>query len=340
MSTQLVEVLITQPFPDEAMEQLRAVSPRLRFTVLPRSRAEDIPNEVWQRTEILYTDQVFPAPEQAPNLRWLQVSYAGVENLLDAPIMRKEGVVLTTLSGANAPQMAEYILTMLLALGHRLPLIASLQAKAEWPKDRWERLRPAELRGSTVGLVGYGSVARETARVLQPFNVTILASKRDVMHPQDSGYIPEGLGDPEGDLFDRLYPIEALRSLVKECDFVVLTLPLTDDTRGIINAEVFAAMKPTAYLVDASRGGVVDHAALVTALQERRIAGAALDVFHQEPLPKDDPLWKLPNVIITPHIAGISARYKERAAAMFAENLRRYLAGSSLLNRINLEHGY
>jgi phosphoglycerate dehydrogenase-like enzyme len=178
------------------------------------------------------------------------------------------------------------------------------------------------------------------ARLLQTFGATILAAKRDLMHPEDTGYNLEGLGDSGGDLVHRLYPPQALRSMLKKCDFVVVTVPLTTATRGLLNAEALAALKPSACLVDLSRGGVVDHTALIAMLRERKIAGAALDVFPTEPLPADSPLWKLPNVLITPHIAGFSPHYDQRAVDLFAENLHRYLAGLPLYNRLNLEMEY
>jgi len=128
--------------------------------------------------------------------------------------------------------------------------------------------------------------------------------------------------------------------MIKECDFVIVTTPLTPETRDLIGAEEFEAFKPGAFLIDVSRGGVVNHQALLTALKEKKIAGAALDVFTEEPLPEDSPLWKMPNVIVTPHIAGTSPFYDARAADLFAENLHRYLAGLPLYNRINLERGY
>jgi phosphoglycerate dehydrogenase-like enzyme len=123
------------------------------------------------------------------------------------------------------------------------------------------------------------------------------------MHPQDDGYIVEGHGDPEGNYFHRLYPIEALKSMLKTCDFVVVTLPLTPATTGIFGEAEFKAMKPGAFLIHISRGGVVDENALIQALTEKRIAGAAVDVFSQEPLPSDHPLWKTPNLLITPHVS-------------------------------------
>jgi phosphoglycerate dehydrogenase-like enzyme len=160
------------------------------------------------------------------------------------------------------------------------------------------------------------------------------------MHPIDSGYTPEGMGDPNGDLVHRLYPAQAIKSMLKDCDFVVISIPLSEKTRGLINAEVLAACKPTAYLIDVSRGGIVEHGALIKALNDHRLAGAALDVFPEEPLPPKSPLWGMPNVIITPHIAGISAHYDERAVALFAENLSRYIADLPLYNIFNLQRGY
>jgi phosphoglycerate dehydrogenase-like enzyme len=160
------------------------------------------------------------------------------------------------------------------------------------------------------------------------------------MQPEDTGYTQEGMGDPEGNLPRRIYPFQALKSMIRECDFLVVTVPLTPETRGLIGAEELARMKDTAYLVDISRGGVVDHNSLIQSLKEGGIAGAALDVFPEEPLPEDSPLWKLPNVIISPHIAGVSPHYDQRAIDLFAENLQRYLNGEPLLNRVDLERGY
>ena len=335
-----VEVLITMPFPENLQTKLSAVSPRLKIRVSRASTPKEISDDVWQKVEVLYTDRVLPAPDQVPNLRWIQFHWAGIDHAVDAPIMKKPDLVFTTLSGAAATQMAEYVVMMLLALGHHLPEMFASQKRSEWPSDRWRRFIPKELRNSTVGIVGYGSIGRQVARLLQSFDVQILATKRDAMHPADSGFSPEGWGDPEGDLVHRLYPPQALRSMVKECDFVVVTVPLTPETLGMIGVEELAAFKNSAYLIDVSRGGVVDHSALIPALVERKLAGAALDVFPEEPLPPDSPLWKLPNVIITPHISGATQYYDERAVELFAENLHRYLAGLPLYNRFNLERGY
>ncbi len=335
-----IEVLVTLPFTEAMIQQLQEVSPRLHIRVNKARKAEEIEPEVWAEVEVLYTNRILPTIEQAPNLKWIQFHWAGIDHAVTAPILSKPGLTATSLSGAAASQVAEYIVGMMLALGRRLPELLGLQRLAEWPRDRWERFSPRELRDSTVGILGYGSIGRQTARLLQPFGATVLAAKRDVMHPEDPDYAPEGMGDPQGDLVHRLYPIQALRSMLKECDFVVVTLPLTPETRSIVGAGELAALKPTAFLIDTSRGGVVDHAALLPVLRERKIAGAALDVFPEEPLPADSPLWRLSNAILTPHISGNTPYYDERATALFAENLQRYVSGLPLFNRYEAARGY
>jgi phosphoglycerate dehydrogenase-like enzyme len=335
-----VEVLITLPFSEDLITQLEGVSPRLVVNAITARDLDDVPEEIWERVEILYTNRIIPDPDQASRLLWIQFHWAGVDHALDESILQRPDLVATNLSGASASQMAEHAVMMMLALGHHLPDAQDLQIRTEWPKGRWERFRPQELRGSTVGIVGYGSIGRQIARLLNTFGAQVLATKRDAMHPEDTGYTVEGLGDPEGDLAHRLYPTQALRSMLKECDFVIVTVPRTDETLGIIGAGELEALKPEAYLVDISRGGIVDHEALVLHLKEGGMAGAALDVFPEEPLPEKSPLWKLPNVIITPHISGFSPHYDARAVHLFTENLHRYMAGLPLFNRVNLDRGY
>ena len=340
MMSEPIQVLITIPLPEPLVAALSDISSRLSITVQKASKIEDIPDELWGRTEVLYTNRVLPEIEQAANLRWVQFHWAGVEHVVDHPLLRKPDLIATTLSGAAATQMAEYILMMLLALGHRLPDLMQHQINVEWPKDRWERFAPLELRNSTVGIIGYGSIGRQVARLLHPFGATILATKRDALHPEDHGYVPDDAGDPAGVFVHRLYPAEALSSMLKECDFVVITTPKTAATTDLISSDELSVFKSSAYLIDVSRGGIVDHNALIQALKDRKIGGAALDVFPEEPLPSNSPLWKLPNVIITPHISGNTLYYDERAVELFATNLQRYVTRQSLLNRIDLDKGY
>ena len=335
-----IEVLITLPFTDELMKKITDISPRIVLEKIVARKVEDVSEEVWKQVEVLYTNRVLPKPEQAPHLRWVQFHWAGLDHALDEPILHREGMSITSMSGASAPQMAEHAVMMMLALGHHLPDVFAHQKRSDWPSGRWELFNPLELRDSTVGIVGYGSIGRQIARILQAFGVTVLATKRDIRHPEDTGYTLEGLGDPGGDLVNRLYPPQALCSLLKECDYVVVTLPRTKTTRGYLGAKELASFKPGAFLVDISRGDIVDHNALIPLLREHKIAGAALDVFPVEPLPADSPLWKLPNVIVTPHIAGFSPHYDERAAELFTQNLRRYMDELPLYNRLDFEFEY
>ena len=342
-ATDTVRLLITVRFEDAILERFRAVSERVELLYHPAHQLSDVPEETWAEAEVLYTNGLLPEPAQAPRLRWVHIHTAGVDHLLAHPLFAEDKIVFTNASGIHATNIAEYVFMMMLVFGHRLPTLLAYQREHRWPaEERNTTLVPLELRGSTLGIVGYGSIGREIAHVAQVFGMEVLAVKRDVRQPEDTGdrYILPGTGDPEGTYFHRLYPPEALVSMVRECDFVVLAVPLTDTTRGMVNAEVLAAMKPTAYLINVSRGDVVDEEALVHALQEEKIAGAALDVFATEPLPAESPLWGLPNVILSPHIAGDMADYNEKAAHLFAENLKRYVAGETLLNQVDRTRGY
>ncbi|MGD8455979.1 MAG: D-2-hydroxyacid dehydrogenase [Anaerolineales bacterium] len=336
----MTEILITIPLEEALVEEIRQVSKDLSINVFHAKQGDEVPVDLWEKAEVLYTMYALPDEEQAPDLKWVQFFLAGVDKVVGGSILKRDNIWATTLSGASAPQVAEHILTMMLSLGHNLPDFILRQSRIEWMADKDEKYQPLELCDSTIGVVGYGSVGRQVARLVHGFGATVLGTKRDVMDPEDKGYSIEDKGDPQGDFFTRLYPPQALRSMLAECDYVVVTVPLTPETRGMIGAEQLAALKSSAYLVDASRGGVVDHSALVEALKEKRLAGAALDVFEEEPLPEDHPLWAMPNVIVTPHIASSSAQYQQRANTLFIENLKRFLAGEPLLNQIDLEKGY
>jgi phosphoglycerate dehydrogenase-like enzyme len=167
----------------------------------------------------------------------------------------------------------------------------------------------------------------------------VLALKRDD-DPTDHGHVIPGVGDPEGTIPERFYRLDELRAMLPECDYIVLAVPLTDITQSLIGPAELRIMKPTAFLINIARGDVVDEPALIRALEEGWIDGAALDVFSQEPLPSDSSLWTMENVLLSPHTAGFTPRYQARAADLFAENLRRYLAKEPLLNRVDRENGY
>jgi phosphoglycerate dehydrogenase-like enzyme len=337
----IINVLVLVDFNDAIMDRLKTISPRLKFTRKNVKSLSDIPADLLESADIIYTNGILPAPESVPRVRWIQSHSAGIDNIIAQPLIADSDVIITTTSGIHASTIAEHSLAMMLALARKIPQHLRYQQKAEWPAERHIMYIPRELHGSTLGIVGYGAIGRELARIARAFGMDILATKRNVMTPtMKDKYFEPGTGDPEGKLVDRLYPPEATRSMMSLCDFVVITAPLTPGTKTLINADTLAAMKNTAFLVNIARGGVIDEEALIEALTNNTIAGAALDVFEVEPLPSSSPLWKLPNVIITPHIAGANERYHDLAADVFAQNLERYLSKRDLLNVVDRKYGY
>ena len=339
MSDDPIKILATVSVPEAESERIRAVSPRIELHVRPTREFNEIPEELLDAVEILYTMYSLPLPDQVPNLRWIQAHTTGIDQL-QGHVLLSSDVVVTTMSGSSAPQLAEFVLMSMLALGHRLPEILSSSHEAQWAEGRFTRFEPHELFGSTVGILGYGSIGREVARLCHAFGANILATKRDLKHLTDEGYCLEGLGDLDADLPDRLYPPEATPSMVALCDYVVIALPLTSKTQGAVNDKVIKAMKPGAFLIDISRGGILDHGALVDALKSKHLAGAALDVYPVEPLPVSSPLWDMKNVILSPHVAGSTPAYFPRAIDLFTSNLERYLTDRPLLNRYDPARGY
>lgn len=332
-----VLVLTQAPMPERLLATLRAVSSRVIVEHRTAETLEEL-GDVWPEVEVLYTTKLAPLPEAAPRLRWVQGHFAGVDQFLEHPLLRR--VTLTTSSGIHAPAMSEYILMMMLAFAHRLPRMIEHQRRAEWPQQRWTLFVPQELRDATLGLIGYGSIGRETARLARAFGMRVLALKRQVDRLTDDGWHLPNAGDAAGEYVARFYAPDQLHSMLSECDYVVIAAPLTAETRGLLGTAEFQAMRSEAVLINVARGGVIDEAALVDALRTQRIGGAALDVFEQEPLPTESPLWHLPNVILSPHVSGFTPHYDERAMTLFAENLRRYVAGEPLLNVVDVQRGY
>lgn len=331
-------VLITAAFPSQLVDKIRAVSPNLQIEqrTLPNGRW---PEDWVTEAEVYYAYGAVPPLTKAPNLQWVQTHYAGVDSLQSSDLWGSD-TLITTASGVHAANMAQYALTQILAWAHRVPNWFNYKQTKSWARNRWETFVPQELGGKTLGILGYGSIGRELARLAKPFGMKILVTKRDARQLKETGYAAPGQGDPEGTLPDRVYPSEATRSMVAECDFVVITLPLTERTHYLFDDELFKAMKQNAYLVNIGRGAIINESALVRALRKNWLGGVGLDVFETEPLPEDSPLWEMNNVIMTPHVSGFTPHYDERATDIFAENMRRYLAGEPLLNLVNREEGY
>lgn len=336
-----IQVLSTISLTDEQIQNIKRVSHQIHIEVFRSKDTSKIPDEVWRKAEVLLIGSRFLPPiEKVPELRWIQSSWAGVETFLDDPILQQKNIRLTSASGAMVSQLGEFAIMMMLMLGHKMPAMIKAQQEKRWVEDKFVSLQPRELRGSTVGIVGYGSIGREVARHLHQYGATVLACKRDVLHPEDKGYVPEGLGDPHGDYFERLYPIEGIEGMLKDCDFVLASLPATKNTEQIFTEKVFNAMEPGAYFVNISRGSLVDENALINALNSGQLGGAALDVFSEEPLPAESPLWNHPKIIITPHLAGYSPNMMNQVITLFIENLKRYVNQEELYNLIDLQQGY
>jgi len=263
----------------------------------------------------------------APSLKWLHSTAAGVGQLM-YPELRASGIAVTNASGVHTIPIGEHVLGLLLALARRLPSASRHQAARHWGQQEiWnEPVRPRELRGATLVVVGLGAIGREVARLARAMGMRVIAVTR-------SGSAPP-------DLVDRVAPASSLDALLPEADFIVLAAPETLETRHLINAARLARMKPQAYLVNVARGSLVDEPALVAALRENRIAGAALDVAGEEPLPESSPLWTLENCILTPHLSGASDSLWERQAELLLENLDNWFSGRELRNRVDLARGY
>jgi phosphoglycerate dehydrogenase-like enzyme len=333
----MLNVLVTMPFQDAQLDRIRRVSPDLH---VGRDRADTAD---YSRTDVLYAVAPPRDLSRAPHLRWVQLHMAGVDALHDHPIYRERTVLLTTTSGVHAATVAEYAVTVLLALAHRVPRMVEWQARGGWPPDgqRWSLFVPAEVRGATLGIIGYGSIGRELARIAKTaFAMRVLACKRDPSERRDPGYHLPGTGDPEGLLPDEWLAPAQLGDLLARSDVVVMCAPLTAETHRMIGAAELSAMKPSAYFVNVGRGATVDETALARALAEQRIAGAAVDVFAEEPPPAGHPLYGVDHAILSPHVSGFVASYDDRCAELFAENLRRYLAGEPLLNLVDRVLGY
>ena len=336
---QEIVVLSTMRFTDELLGKLRTVSPRLVVKQRPCHDAEEVEQVLDDGVEILYTFYLSADLSRAPDLKWVQLHSSGVDHLLDHPLMKSD-ILLTTTSGIHATPIAEYVFASILAFNRRVPQMLTYQSRREWPQGRWNLFARPELRDRTLGIIGYGSIGREVGRIARCFGMRVVATKRSVSQMRDVGYAVQGTGDREGALLDEAFPPERLSEMLSLCDYVVVAVPLTPETRRLIGEAELRALKPSAYLVNISRGGTIDEGALIKALREGWIAGAGLDVFEEEPLPSDSPLYDVENVILSPHVSGFTLRYDERASDLFAENLRRYLTGEPLLNLVDKEKGY
>jgi D-2-hydroxyacid dehydrogenase (NADP+) len=258
--------------------------------------------------------------EKAKKLKWVHALAAGVDRFLFPEFIQSD-ILLTNSSGVHPIPISEHVLGMMLMFSRALNLSYKNQMH-----NTWERLQPTELRGKTVGIVGFGSIGEQVGAVCKCLGTKVIALKNNINYETESA--------------DVILPPKDLETLLTQSDFVVLTLPLTEKTRHLISKPQLRLMNPSAYLINVSRGEIVSEPDLIEALTNHWIRGAGLDVFEEEPLPQDSPLWEMDSVIITPHYAGSTPYYFDRALDIFCENLRRFLSGAPLMNVIDKKRGY
>lgn len=249
---------------------------------------------------------------RAPNLRWLQSCTAGTDDPVFGRIMGN-GTVLTNAVGAAAPSMAQSVMLYLLALSREMPRLGRAQAARQW-----DPFPSRDLRGMRLGIVGLGAIGYETAQLASAFGMEVVGMRRRV----------------RGDEPCPTWGVDRFHELLAWADAVAVTAPLTPETRGMFDSVAFGTMRPGAWFVNVGRGEIVDEASLVFALTTGHLGGAALDVFAQEPLPADSPLWSMPNVIVSPHVSGDTDLTRRRSIDLFLANFRRYTAGETLQNAV------
>lgn len=308
---------------DEAVERIRAALPddwsllRLNQPVSSKGDGNTIVSaealEAVKDAEI-YIGSGFPREllAAANRLKWIHTGAAGVRSLL-YPEMLASDILLTNSGGIHAEPMAETVLAMILYFARGLDFAVKSQALGRWDQGPYEPANSPvkEIAGLTVGIVGYGGIGREAARRAELFGMKVLRTRRD-----------------------------SVETILRESDFVVIAVPSTPETRGMIGARELSWLKPGAVLINVARGEVVDEAALIDVLRGGLLRGAALDVYEKEPLPEDSPLWRLPNVLILPHVSATTSRFWERQADLIVENMGRYQRGDPLRNVVDKKRGY
>ncbi len=315
-------LILVTPELHSNLEQLRQVAPQARIVELsPATSPQDI-----AAAEVaigICTPEVL---QQAGSLRWIQLLSAGVEHCVRQPLVREHHLLVTNMQRVYGASMAEHVMGMMLVLSRHLDYFLAQQQQAQWGAHTGGAQLLEDLKGQTILIVGLGGIGTEVAMRAHAFGMRVIATRAS------------GRTGPDYVSYVGL-PAELLK-LTSEADYVVNCAPLTAQTAGIFDKAFFATMKPTARFISVGRGQSTVTSELIAALRERRIAGAGLDVTDPEPLPASSPLWHLPNVIITPHISAATPAASEFAFEVVLENLRRYVAGATMLSVVDIEHGY
>ena len=333
MVSDVVRVVLTTPLEESNLQKIRAAGARLKVDQLSplilAERKGDLSKKgeldgLFEEAEVVYGwIHHFPKNllSRSPRLKWIQTMSAGVDRLPED--IMKSPVRIANASGLHGTPMAEVVLQMMLMFAKDAPSCFQMKAKKEF-----KRYTPMLLKGQTAGVLGLGAVGKEIARLCQACGMAVLGIRRS---------------SREGEAYsnvDRVYSREQLSQFLAASDFVIIAMPLTRETKGMIGEKELRSMKPTAYLINVARGAIVDEAALIRALEEKWIAGAGLDVFVDEPLPPESRFYELPKVIFSPHISGEMPDYERRATEVFCENLQRYLQGEPFRHEVDKLKGY
>lgn len=318
-----MDILVPEHLYDELKDAAFGVAP----TAVLLPYAEEGPTEVsWQSAEGVLrwvAGKRFAAlVEGCPRVRWLHTASAGVDHVLTPAVKAKPGIVVTDSGPAFEIAISEFVLAWMLLVAHRLPELMALQKQ-----HRWESLTQQELYGQTVGMIGLGPIGLGIAARARAFGMKTLGLRRRAL--------------PAANVDEVLMGTDGLARLLTESDYVVVAAALTGETKALLGPAQITLMKPSAWLINIARGGLIDEPALTDALLENRLAGACLDVFAQEPLPQDSPLWDMPNVYLSPHNSpGWTTGLRERQKTLFLSNLGRFSRGEPLENAVDLERGY
>lgn len=320
--------------PEWFADRLRKEFPELE--VVRMTTYEGIEKEIAD-ADVAFTFSLRPEQfAEAKRLRWIHSPAAAVHQFLFPEFVNSD-VILTNAREVHGPVVAEHVMALIFALAKRIPESVRFQQKHVWGQETlWQNhAPPAEIAGATLGLAGLGGIGRNVAQRASALGMKVIAVRRsqssqNERHPAHSST----------EFVNEVLPSSQLGEMLERADYVVLAVPVTDETRGMIGAEQFSQMKRDAYIINVGRGPLIVEAALIEALRQRTIAGAALDVFDQEPLPADSPLWDLENLLITPHTAGMTTKLWERHYTLFSENLRRFMRGDKLLATVDKKQGY
>lgn len=327
-------ILISMQSYDKALDQIREIHPDCEIRIGPwiTDAKQTMDSELMQGTDILFCE-VPPANfDNFDSLKLIQLTSHGYSQIYSLPILERGIRVCNGLGNFDIP-IAEWTIAMMINLCRDIRGMIRNQDAGIWDRaDRFQR----EIRGSIVGCFGYGGIARETARLSKACGLKVYALDAQLIGPRKNNYVVPGTGDPEGILPDKTFKPEQIMEFLHDLDFLVISVPLTKRTEGIIDEEHLKALPRHACLLNPARGALIKEQALIKALREKWIAAAALDTHYYYPMPADHPLWHLPNVIMTPHISGSGAcqNFVKRIYDIFTQNLQRYNNNQPLLNEL------